>query len=723
MITLNNPALPLYNLLPSAMPTSFFPVIAAPNFFNVAFVTGSDNSNFGQISNIVSPTFIQLPPGLMQSYPLNMSNYPVFVSAPNQVPNTCLNPPILQNMPQYAFQSKEDQEFWTLSTEVFNTVWERAVDTIGDLFDEKSIFQGENIELENWKSLIKELVEEDAKSGELEMGIIERLLMNVREESRFIKHLQNKDDQMNFISAIVQEIKSDVPNIPQSESNKNLTGDEYCLEEKTVHTNNQKSLEVRIDTRFIGATQFTQDLFEIDPNIAGSLLEENSTANCDEVAEVAVVIEADQYSAMTQKCKEASSALPRMSKVATSALEYSEDQKCHKENSCHEIVNESDCSYLKCSSKNNTLSTDDSFIKLTRCSKSDNENDVNKKEILTESEDQVSHGKMRKSRGGKNKFLCSSEKSEEPIGEPSARGSQNFSAKNSVFEEDATFESKKESKICTVEEVERTHIDHNKEKMDDESNLEFSDYINIILRGIAESSKSSDKKEEKVENLESKKPKLSKKQKNKLRKKRNTNQNKINNIDHVTTVTNTVSTISNYDSVNMCALPPVIGEDLLVVDEFKRMSLAQGENKYLLEMGFSREELQEIEEINMELEKIMKRTNNDTPADDNKQMVIYETHKESQIFESSFVNDIFDTKSHFESLSLMISGDMQSLVQREEQNEKISMEFDQDTKLNYKQELEMALDAIDLLEELINLKSQEPHPLGKIISDVKANLL
>ena len=97
--------------------------------------------------------------------------------------------------------------------------------------------------------------------------------------------------------------------------------------------------------------------------------------------------------------------------------------------------------------------------------------------------------------------------------------------------------------------------------------------------------------------------KLSKHQKKKLRKKRKQESLYMNDYTE-----NTAPPMQEVDSNYLAMLSNVLVEDPFALVKLKELILAQHTNGDFVELGFTEEELQEIEEVNLELEKTMKRT-------------------------------------------------------------------------------------------------------------------
>jgi len=101
--------------------------------------------------------------------------------------------------------------------------------------------------------------------------------------------------------------------------------------------------------------------------------------------------------------------------------------------------------------------------------------------------------------------------------------------------------------------------------------------------------------------------KLSRAQKKKLSKKKKQHMQSIN--DYI----ESTSAVHKIDSNYIAMLSSVLAEDPFALVKLKEVVLAQNTN----ELGFTEEEIQEIEEVNLELEKTMKRTmNNKNESDD-----------------------------------------------------------------------------------------------------------
>lgn len=705
MITLNSPALPVFNMMPHTMPASFIPVVAAPNYLNVAFVAGSDNNNYGQISNVMPPTFIQLPPGLIQNFQLNLQNYPVFIPTPNQVPAAFVNPTIQENIPQYGFQSEDEQEFWALSTEVFRTVLDQASDKLSEKYDDSSIFKGKDVDLENWKALIKDLVEQNTTFEKSETGIIEKLLMDARNESRFAKHFEIITEQRATLNIGETEIKVEVVEIVQSDLVIAPTSQEECSPQNSEQANiaheQKHDMELSKEINIVVSIQDSGDVSKNDSETSKILLNSNAAPNLDDVV---------QPETNAKKAKKASVSRTGKSsnKKKSERSSYEPEQVNSKENSHQEIANDSESSDLRFS-KNNTLSTDDSFVRTTKCSRSDNEHDRSRKEMISEEEDHATCGSDRKLTERTEKFLFSNEKPEEQVEEISTRTNYNFAAKNSVFKEDGNYqlniEKKTDLKIPTVDELEsqvKAIYNSNKE-FEGDMNPEFSNYVDVVLKGLCENNAKINNKQEDASNMESKKSKNQKNQKKKLKRKQTKAQRTklVEDVCHPEAARN--------PNVNLSIVPPTQENEDEGVTEFSDNSTAQKENKYLLEMGFSLEELQEIEEINMELEKIMRRSNH-AAYEKEQPLTIQITPKKSILQEGSCINDVLDAKNQFESFATMIDKDIQNSMP----TENVGQTLEEDFRFSYKHELEMALDAMDLLEELINLKHKNNEPLSKL---------
>jgi len=593
MISMNNQPgfIPVISMFPSPMFPQFIPTIIAPMIpYNL--LPPLQNNNYPLTNSQNNDENYQMPPGLSDQNLVYPSYGPYYISQQNKSNNTCVegfNSAI--NPYNYGNIDNQDSEFASILNSVYTSVWDDEMSPNKDFRTEISVYQGENIQPEGWERLLFGLQKQEMDNLDSENAIFQKLIENKRRESRFTEYCD--DDQINGTSFKFDDFRAINQRLRIMDSYK-VEMNEGVLKWEVNYDENEEFANKEIINQ--NTTVKVHDFGAIQPAGSGSMKQKASTESDGEIGNIKELLSDNEDE---QQINEENNKKDCLQDLMTKDLN---DQKgvdlletirqLQKQNLGPFFID-----YQLPETQNNSLQQENTLITKTVVA---NDNQQKKKK-----------NKKRKNKSRKNTKKTTVIENPELQNTTSTEDNPTKQKTSMTTIENDDSEVTRAKRILAELEEAINSLENPKPKTILRNSKEFreneDDFKSGSERIETNHSASTDFGEQSSTESGKNDQRLSRAQKKRLSKQKKQHMQSIN--DYI----ESTSAIHKIDSNYIAMLSSVLAEDPFALVKLKEVVLAQNanENPGMMELGFTEEEIQEIEEVNLELEKTLKRRMND----------------------------------------------------------------------------------------------------------------
>jgi len=598
--------IPVISMFPSPIFPQFIPTIIAPMIpYNL--IPPLQNNNYPHANSQNNDESYQMPPGLSDQNMVYPSYGPYYISQQNNNNNSCAEGFNSTIHPyNYGNFDNQDSEFASILNSVYTSVWDDENPLKKNIHSEISVYQGENIQSEEWERFLFGLQKQEVNNLDSENAIFQKLIENKRRESRFSEFCD--DDQINRTSfkfddfgVIHQRLR--IMDSYKVEMNEGILKWEVNEVENEEFSNNQNT------------TVKVHEFGVIQPIGSGLVKQKGSTESDGEIGNIKDLL-SDNEGEDEQKIEE----------------NNDQEQPKNEENTCLQDLMSKDLNdqrgvdLLETIRQLQKQNLGPFFIdyQLPENNNEEKEKDASLQPLEDNNQQKKKNKKKRKNKNRKNikkttttiienpeldttlklqKTISTEDKQKTSTTTIDNDDSEVTRAKRILAELEEAINSLENPKPKTT--AARNSKDYRENEDDFKSGSERIETNHSASTDFGEQSSTESGKNDQ---------KLSKAQKKRLSKQKKQHMQSIN--DYI----ESTSAIHKIDSNYIAMLSSVLAEDPFALVKLKEVVLAQNanENTGMMELGFTEEEIQEIEEVNLELEKTLKRRmNNESDSEHN----------------------------------------------------------------------------------------------------------